>query len=229
MKKTLLVAFAVFFAMSVKAQLWIGGEVGYYYAKPNKAFTCSPELFYDLNKTWSIGMSFGYQHTNYTTSSKRWNLLDDGQGRYRELYVTTDKKKTTMWEIAPFVRCKFAKVGNLGLFVDAALAYNISHVYDFLTEGYCYLNISDDSFYYDDSSKNIKVNYTKADYKIYGYGAFVSPGLSYKISDGVSFEAHLGNLSFVRAKNELLDEKNWSTIVDLKMKSEFTMGVYFRL
>jgi hypothetical protein len=56
------------------------------------------------------------------------------------------------------------------------------------------------------------------------YGVFFKPGLSYEISDNVCFDAHLGNLSYMFAKQG--DEK--TNAFELKAASAFTFGVYFK-
>jgi hypothetical protein len=121
MKKFFLMAVIALAATTAKAQLWVGGELGYNSSKTkieqtvynttttqtiadNSGFTFKPELVYDLNDNWSLGFALGFKHSNNSGS------------------VTTNA-----WSVEPFARYKFAEAGDVKFFLDGGLAYESVH------------------------------------------------------------------------------------------------------
>ena len=113
MKKFFLMAVIALAATTAKAQLWVGGELGYNSSKTkvektvynttttqtiadNNGFTFKPELVYDLNDNWSLGFALGFKHSNNSGSTT-----------------------TNAWSVEPFARYKFAEAGDVKLSVRA--------------------------------------------------------------------------------------------------------------
>ena len=101
-------------ATTAKAQLWVGGELGFYSTKTerekgdlsekiyeNKTFTFKPELVYDLNENWSLGIGVGFYHN--------------------------DNERTNTWSFDPFARYKFAEAGDVKFFIDGGVRYQSEH------------------------------------------------------------------------------------------------------
>lgn len=104
MKKLFLTfAFAVC-ALAMNAQLYVGGEVGAWrdWDHNNTTFYIQPEVGYNLNAQWAVGLELGYK-----------NIYDDGA-------------KLNVFGLAPYARYTYAKFGNVNLFLDGGLAYYAS-------------------------------------------------------------------------------------------------------
>lgn len=114
MKKFFLMAVIALAATTAKAQLWVGGELGFYSTKTerekgdlsekiyeNKIFTFKPELVYDLNENWSLGIGVGFYHN--------------------------DNERTNTWSFDPFARYKFAEAGDVKFFIDGGVRYQSEH------------------------------------------------------------------------------------------------------
>ncbi|WP_031531936.1 MULTISPECIES: hypothetical protein [unclassified Bacteroides] len=76
MKKIILTLFVVLSAATAKAQVWLGGELGYSYSDDSKSFISKPEILFDLNEKWSVGAAVGYSRTNPKLSSEIY--VDNG-------------------------------------------------------------------------------------------------------------------------------------------------------
>ena len=66
MKKILMTMVAVFAAMNMNAQVYVGGSVGFGSAKmgsgdSESTYKILPEIGYNLNSEWAIGVALGYQ------------------------------------------------------------------------------------------------------------------------------------------------------------------------
>jgi hypothetical protein len=66
MKKILMTMVAVFAAMNMNAQVYVGGSVGFGSAKAGSGdsestYKIVPEIGYNLNSEWAIGVALGYQ------------------------------------------------------------------------------------------------------------------------------------------------------------------------
>ena len=104
MKKLFLTfAFAVC-ALAMNAQFYYGGEAGAWrdYDANVTEFKIQPEVGYNLNEKWAVGLELGYQY-NY----------DNGD-------------KLNVFGLAPYARYTYAKFGNVNLFLDGGLSYYAS-------------------------------------------------------------------------------------------------------
>ena len=116
MKKIVMMAVMAVAALSANAQVWVGGEVGFTSSHVNglgteKNFTIKPEIGYSLNDKFDVAMEIGYAF-----SSDKLHKKLGGQ-----------KFNANTFEVSPYVRYKFVKVGNFFAFVDGGLEYATTH------------------------------------------------------------------------------------------------------
>ena len=110
MKKILMTMVAAFAAVSMNAQVYIGGSVAFEAWSSQKlagdksetAFKIMPEIGYNLSDEWAIGTVIGYQ-------SDKFNGVNG--------------VSESAFSIAPYARYTFAKLGKVNLFVDGGLAF----------------------------------------------------------------------------------------------------------
>ena len=110
MKKIVLTMVAALAAVSMNAQVYIGGSVAIEAWSSQKlagdksetAFKIMPEIGYNLSDEWAIGTVIGYQ-------SDKFNGVNG--------------VSESAFSIAPYARYTFAKLGKVNLFVDGGLAF----------------------------------------------------------------------------------------------------------
>lgn len=107
MKRIVLLLFLVLGAMSMQAQVYVGGTFGFWYnddITEKTTFSISPEVGYHLNRKWAIGVSLGLAQEK------------------------VDEAKSTGFLIAPYARFSFYDQGIVRLFVDGGFGYStVSH------------------------------------------------------------------------------------------------------
>lgn len=111
MKKLLFVAAFLMATVAASAQgWWAGGRVSYFYEKQKNAdgginsIGFAPEAGYDFNDKWGVAMAIGYD------------------GSFDRSNRNLDVNNNTLY-IQPYVRYKFAHLGNATFFVDGAVTY----------------------------------------------------------------------------------------------------------
>lgn len=110
MKKILMTMVAAFAAVSMNAQVYIGGSVAFEAWSSQKlagdksetVFKIMPEIGYNLNDEWAIGTVIGYQNDKF-----------NGVNGVSESAFT----------IAPYARYTFSKLGKVNLFVDGGVGF----------------------------------------------------------------------------------------------------------
>ena len=111
MKKIFAVALVAMMTMTVNAQVYVGGGVGLqsssYDGNSETFFKLVPEIGYNLNEDWAVGITVGYGESKTT-------LKEDG------VKITA---KVKAFEIAPYARYTFAKFDKVNLFVDGTVDY----------------------------------------------------------------------------------------------------------
>ena len=114
MKKFFTVALVAMMAMAANAQVFVGGTVGVKSLSCDgtsaTTFTINPELGYNLNESWAVGISVGY-----TTN----NIAYDNNGGFAG---KLDKSVNT-FSINPYVRYTYANFDKVNLFVDGMVSY----------------------------------------------------------------------------------------------------------
>ena len=111
MKKIFAVALVAMMTMTVNAQVYVGGGVGFQTTSQDgnseTFFKLVPEIGYNLDENWAVGIAVGYGE--HKTTLKSGNLK------------TTANVKA--FEIAPYARYTFAKFDKVNLFVDGTVDY----------------------------------------------------------------------------------------------------------
>ncbi len=110
MKKILMTMVAVFAAVSMNAQVYVGGSVAFEAWSSQKlagdksetVFKLMPEIGYNINNEWAIGTVIGYQNDKF-----------NGVNGVSESAFT----------IAPYARYTFSKLGKVNLFVDGGVGF----------------------------------------------------------------------------------------------------------
>ncbi|MBQ0102652.1 MAG: outer membrane beta-barrel protein [Prevotellaceae bacterium] len=109
MKKIILSALVAVCAMTVNAQVWVGGSLGFdvkdYEGSDESQSTISlkPEVGYTLNDNWDVAVALGF-----TSISNAGGVKD---------------KNLTEFTINPYARYTFAKAGIASFFVDGGISY----------------------------------------------------------------------------------------------------------
>ena len=111
MKKIVLTLVAAFAAISMNAQVYVGGSVGFTSVKSNGGdseteFKFVPEIGYNFNDQWAAGIKIGYQD-GYAD-------MDDDFESYKGRKVLT---------INPYARYTFVKSDVVSLFVDGGVNF----------------------------------------------------------------------------------------------------------
>ena len=111
---------AAFAAVSMNAQVYVGGSVAFEAWSSQKlagdksetVFKLMPEIGYNINNEWAIGTVIGYQNDKF-----------NGVNGVSESAFT----------IAPYARYTFSKLGKVNLFVDGGVGFTSASKAD-LTE-----------------------------------------------------------------------------------------------
>lgn len=128
MKKLLILIVALVAAMNVNAQWYVGGSVGFGSAKngggdSETTYKILPEIGYNLNDQWAIGVGFGY----------RKGTCDFG-------YYNFSMGTTEYYAVCPYARYTFWKSGIVNTFIDGGVGFESvkdtgSYFYAGLTPG----------------------------------------------------------------------------------------------
>ena len=111
MKKILMTMVAAFAAVSMNAQVYVGGSVGFGSAKmgggdSESTYKIIPEIGYNLNDQWAVGIALGYQK-----GTCNFGNLDFNPGK-REAF-----------SVNPYARYTFLKSDMVNLFVDGGVGF----------------------------------------------------------------------------------------------------------
>ena len=106
MKKFLLFALVLVSAVAAKAQVYVGGELGFWHNNDEPKttqFTIMPEIGYNFNEKWAAGVEIGYQ------------------------YNKAGDTKINTFAINPYARYTYFKSGIVSLFVDGGVDFAVLH------------------------------------------------------------------------------------------------------
>ena len=107
MKKIMMTLAAVAVAATMNAQVYLGGGVGFqtssYDGNSETYFTILPEIGYNLDENWAVGLTVGY-----------------GESKVKE---KGESEKVKTFKIAPYARYTFVKFDKVNLFVDGTVGY----------------------------------------------------------------------------------------------------------
>ena len=102
---------AAMVAMTMNAQVYVGGSVGFGSAKlgsgdSESTYKIAPEVGYNLNDQWAVGLVLGYQK-----GSCNFGHLDFNPG------------KTEVFVASPYVRYTFFEADMVNLFMDGMIGF----------------------------------------------------------------------------------------------------------
>ena len=111
MKKIFALALVAMMGLTANAQGYVGGSLGFasesYDGNSETVWSIMPEIGYNLNEDWAIGLVVGY-----------------GEGKDKtkiEGITYTDKVKT--FTISPYVRYTPVKLDKVNIFIDGGFGY----------------------------------------------------------------------------------------------------------
>lgn len=105
MKKLLLTALVALVGITASAQVYVGGELGFWrnYDANETYLSINPEVGYNLNDKWAVGVDLGFAH----------DYLNGG--------------KVNSYNVNPYVRYTAAKLGPVNVFVDGTAGVGSIH------------------------------------------------------------------------------------------------------
>lgn len=112
MKKIFMTLVATAMAVSMNAQVYVGGSVGVGSVKLGSAdaettYKFVPEVGYSFNSDWAVGVALGYQK----------GLCSLGNGSYGQ------DVSTELLQVSPYVRYTAAKSKLVNVFVDGGVGF----------------------------------------------------------------------------------------------------------
>ena len=119
MKKIMMTLVAIAMATTMNAQWYVGGTVGYshendknYDVKTN-VFKLLPEVGYNLNEKWALGLKIGYAYTK-----------------------SGESESTNMFIVNPYARYTFVKLEKVNFFCDGGFEYDYTKHGDASANGF---------------------------------------------------------------------------------------------
>jgi len=116
MKKIFMTLAAVCVAATMNAQTYIGGGIGLqstsHDGNTNTTIKLMPEIGYNLNDSWAIGIALGYGESKNTVKVNNVEVSE----------------KTKAFTVNPYARYTFAKFDKVNLFIDGGLEYGYTDV-----------------------------------------------------------------------------------------------------
>ena len=108
--------FVAAMAMTVNAQVYLGGSVGVGSVKfghndAETTYKFMPEIGYNLDENWAVGLSFGFGQDKREVTEEVGGI---------EVTATVKDKR---FIINPYVRYTFVKLDKVNVFVDGGLSY----------------------------------------------------------------------------------------------------------
>ena len=179
MKKIVMTMVAACAALTMNAQMYVGGSLnfnsnttttettvaGVTASSDNKttSFGIAPEVGFKLADNMAVGVAVGFNMSNNEPSA-------------------TTKVKTNNFSIAPYFRYTALSWGNLSLFADAKVTVSTGKTTNEVT------------------TAGVTVS---SDDKVNSFSVAIVPGISYQLNDQINFVATLGNgLGYFQTKTE---------------------------
>ena len=108
MKKFLFTMAAAVMAITASAQVYLGGEVGFWrnWDSNKTQFSITPEIGYNLDENWAIGTTIGYSYA------------------YQGSLPVVGNQKMNAFIVEPYARYTFAKFDAVSLFLDGTVGFS---------------------------------------------------------------------------------------------------------
>ena len=204
MKKIVMTMVAACAALTMNAQMYVGGTLGYDNSSRKTAttevttnqLTIAPEFGMALDEKLGVGIVLNYE--NGSTETKPINGATG----------TTTKPSSTTFGIKPYVRYQMFSAGKCNIFMDGGVNFSIE---------------KDKEVGYDATGKAID---NKAGMNL---GLYLAPGISYNVNDQWSIVAKIDDMFAVTySKGQVADVPNAAkapTNISAKIASgEFSFG-----
>lgn len=113
MKKVLLMVMVMFASVAASAQVFVGGSVGFGSVKPigggdsEATYKIVPEIGYNFNDQWAVGLALGYQKGSCTLGSLGYS----------------QDVKTEVFGIEPYARFTPVEWESVKLFFDGGISF----------------------------------------------------------------------------------------------------------
>lgn len=138
MKKILMVAAAAMVSLSMSAQVYVGGSLGMTTSKldmghdndaSGTSFTIAPEVGYNLNSEWAVGVSVTYSKglasMGNISANDLHGLFSTAVSAAADLSSGDDfDASLSGFTVAPYARYTYLRSGILELFVDGMFGYS---------------------------------------------------------------------------------------------------------
>jgi len=187
MKKSLLAAAFALFAFAANAQVYVGGQFGFTSTSVSAggesesisgtSFKILPEVGYNINDQWAVGIQIGYSQGltafgTFDVNDLR-SLTTNVASAALDVASSSDAYDATLtaFRVAPYARYTFVKAGNFAFFAEGSFAFT-----------------------------NIKAdNVRGVDAKVNAIEIAVRPGISYNLSKNAQVVAKIGALGYQHA------------------------------
>ena len=125
MKKFLMTIAAAFVAVSMNAQVYVGGSLNFSAMSSQKlagdqsetVFKILPEIGYNLNEEWAIGTVIGYENNKWE------GVADANSTAHFGNFIAGNTNSESAFTFNPYVRYTFLKAGRLNVFVDGGVDF----------------------------------------------------------------------------------------------------------
>ena len=188
-KVFLLCAMTLLLAQAAKAQMWIGGSVGFDYSNSDKKtkianLSLGPTVGYSLNPKWDLVLGFSYSLSRQKTEGETITAVSKTD--------VNNKAVSNSISVDPFVRYSFLKTGIVTFFVDGGLGY---------TYGKSDSDNSQKITSFVESQEDRTLSYTsKSTQNTFSIG--FRPGVKLELSEKIELESHIGFLGYSHRKTE---------------------------
>lgn len=185
MKKIIAATFVAMCSLSVNAQVWVGGSVGFSrfdYESQNGSLANSnssptrlffgPKIGYNFNDKWAVALAFDYSSA-------------DSKASY--VYSNSERKTSSHdFLVTPFVRYTFAKSGIVSFYVDGGASIGWGKQKDKIHYDY-----------YDDDRSGLESDCDKTN----SFDIGLRPGMLIDLSDNVALELNLGFFGYTHSES----------------------------
>jgi len=175
MKKILMTLVAVFATMTMSAQYYVGGTLGFTSNKTNSTFTTiettttdftiAPEIGMALDEKMGVGIAITF---NTSSTEDKWT------GTGADPVAKRLKPTTTTIGLRPYVRYQLMTLGKFNVFADGGINFSIDK-----TSEVGFKPASTDTY---DNKAGMNI------------GLFVQPGVAFKVNDKLSLVTKLDDM-----------------------------------
>jgi len=212
MKKLIVLSVvAMFSILSLRAQFYVGGSVGYAQIKnpirylkdnsdiqPNCSLQILPEFGYHLSERFDVALILGYTYNRKSESFSTGGIEGTQIAEYKDKLFT----------VQPYLRWTFLRFGRVSIFADIVGEFSVGNVNEMRWN----------------SSTKRPSDYDKVDTE-WAWSILVKPGVLVECTDNVGIMAHIGVLGY-KDRSRI----DGSTGIAAQLSAQdLTIGVIFNL